>query len=215
MSRESVHDAVSAGVFDSEDIHAELLRSIVAVARAIFRAEAASVLLLDEASDELVFEAVSGAGEDRLVGQRFPSGAGVAGFVLVTGQSLIIDDLASDARFAKDVAAETGYVPDSLMAVPLLYDEQSLGVLEVLDRQPAANPALAEIELLGLFANQAAVALTIVQRVRRARAALRGQDPRSAALTKLAFALDGVEGERESAYMDLLQAIGRLVEIDT
>ena len=45
------------------------------------------------------------------------------------------------------------------MAVPLLHDESALGVLEVLDRQ--SRFTLREMELLGLFASQAAIALDL------------------------------------------------------
>ena len=56
-----------------EETYRELLASIVDVARSIFAAEAASIFLLDEEADELVFEAVSGRGEGgarRLRGSR-------------------------------------------------------------------------------------------------------------------------------------------------
>ena len=65
--------AVAAGVLAAENDFAELLRSIVEVARAIFGAQASSILLFDEATDELVFAAVAGEGEQRLVGRRMPS----------------------------------------------------------------------------------------------------------------------------------------------
>jgi GAF domain-containing protein len=126
--------AVAAGVVGSEERFRELLRSVVEVARAIFGAKASSVLLLDEAESELVFEAVVGEGEETLLGQRFPSGTGVAGWVLATQTPLVIEDVTRDPRFAQDVAQDTGYVPQGLMAVPLLHEERALGVLEVLDR---------------------------------------------------------------------------------
>ncbi|CAO0832998.1 hypothetical protein SMICM17S_04384 [Streptomyces microflavus] len=56
----------------------ELLQSVVDVARAIFGAAASSVLLLDEEADELVFRAVSGEGQEFLVGRRFPAGRGIS-----------------------------------------------------------------------------------------------------------------------------------------
>ena len=49
----------------SEDSHRALLQSTVEVARAIFGAKASSIFLLDEQTDELVFEAVAGEGSDR------------------------------------------------------------------------------------------------------------------------------------------------------
>ena len=143
--------AVAAGVVGSEERFRELLRSIVEVARAIFGAKASSVLLLDDSTNELVFEAVVGEGEESLLGQRFPAGTGVAGWVLATRTPLVIEDVARDPRFAQDVAQDTGYVPQGLMAVPLLHEERALGVLEVLDR--TTKFTLQEMELLGLFAD--------------------------------------------------------------
>ena len=67
MSEERLRDAVAAGALASEESQAALLRSIVDVARAIFAARAASIMLLDEETGELVFEAVSGEGSEALV----------------------------------------------------------------------------------------------------------------------------------------------------
>ena len=76
--------AVAAGVFGTDEAFRALLQSTVETARAIFHAKASSAFLLDEETDELVFEAVAGEGADTLVGRRFPSSTGVAGWVLVT-----------------------------------------------------------------------------------------------------------------------------------
>jgi GAF domain-containing protein len=208
MSREDLRASLSAGVVASEESHAELLRSIVEVARSIFRARASSVFLLDEAADELVFEAVAGEGAQELVGRRFPSSTGIAGWVLVTRQPIVLEDVAQDPRFARDVAESTGYVPRGLMAVPLLHGERVLGVLEVLDRPQQARFTLEEMDLLGLFANQAAIALDLLQRARRARAALQdGASGELAAIARLAERLDGLEEPARGAAMRLLQAL--------
>src|SRR6187397_3625838 len=118
MTGDDLRAAVAAGVLRSEEGHRELLRSIVEVARAIFHARAASIFLLDEERDELVFEAIAGEGSDSLVGTRFPSSTGIAGWVLVTRQPLVLDDLENDPRFARNVAEKTGYVPSAMMAAP-------------------------------------------------------------------------------------------------
>src|ERR687893_1713698 len=135
MADGELRAAVAAGVVGAEEAHRSLLQSIVEVARAIFGARASSIFLLDTDADELVFEAVAGEGQDDLIGMRIPSGTGIAGWVVVTRQPLVIDDLQNDPRFARNVAERTGYVPNSLMAVPLLYEDRSLGVLQVLDRE--------------------------------------------------------------------------------
>ena len=71
MSEDELRAAVAAGVSAARRLHRALLQSIVEVARAIFGAKAASIFLLDEETDELVFEAVAGEGCETLVGQRF------------------------------------------------------------------------------------------------------------------------------------------------
>jgi GAF domain-containing protein len=202
--------AVAAGVFGTDEAFRSLLQSTVETARAIFHAKASSVFLLDEEADELVFDAVAGEGADTLVGRRFPSSTGVAGWVLVTRQSLVVDDLTKDTRFSRDAAASTGYVPRGLMAVPLLAEEKALGVLEVLDR-PAGIPfTLAEMDVLGLFANQAAIALDLLQRARRAQAALAGEGE-LAALSRFAARLEDAPEETRAAGLQLLAALEQLL----
>jgi GAF domain-containing protein len=207
---EDLRAAVAAGVFAAEGSYRALLRATVEVARAIFHAKAASVFLLDEAADELVFEAVAGEGADSLVGRRFPADTGVAGWVLVTRQPLVVEDLTEDTRFSREAAESTGFVPKGLMAVPLLAEERVLGVLEVLDRPQQTKFTLAEIDLLGLFANQAAIALDLLQRARRARAALEGGGELGA-LARLAATLEDGDEERRAAGLELLAALERLL----
>jgi GAF domain-containing protein len=203
--------AVSAGVLPSEDMHRALLKSIVEVARAIFSARGASIFLLDEQTDELVFEAVASEEDQHLVGLRFPSGQGVAGWVLVTRQPIVIEDVTQDPRFAKEVAESTGYVPKGLMAVPLLHEEDALGVLEVLDRPQRPGFALMEMDLLSLFANQAAIALDLLRRARRANAALEATGGEAAVVARLAEAVDALEGERREAALRLVGALDAIL----
>jgi GAF domain-containing protein len=202
--------AVAAGVLGAEESYRALLQSTVEVARAIFHAKAASVFLLDEEADELVFEAVAGHGAGDLIGKRFPSSTGVAGWVLTTRQPLVVDDLTSETRFSLEAAASTGYVPKGIMAVPLLVEERALGVLSVLDRPADSAFTLAEMNLLGLFANQAAVALDLLQRGRRAQAALEG-DGELGALARIASTLEDADDDRRAAGLQLLSALERLL----
>ena len=210
MPEDRLKAAVAAGVLASEDAHRRLLQATVEVARGIFSARASSVFLYDEETDELVFEAVAGEGSETLIGQRIPSSTGVAGWVLVTRQPLVLEDVTQDPRFAKDVAETTGFVPKGLMAVPLLHEEDAVGVLEVLDRPEQSRFSLEEMELLGLFANQAAIALDLLRRARRARAVLEDGDADAAAVARLAGRLDALEGAKRKAGMDLLNALETL-----
>jgi GAF domain-containing protein len=206
--------AVAAGVVGSEETFRELLQSVVEVARAIFNAQASSIFLLDEESDELVFEAIAGPGADTLIGQRFPSSTGIAGWVLVTRQPLVIEDVTEDPRFAKDVAETTGYVPKGLMAVPLLHEERSLGVLEVLDRPQRTQFSLVEMDLLGLFANQAAIALDLLRRARHAEAVLSASGEGADVVARLATTVEGLDEDQRAAGLRLLGAVEEVLKRD-
>ena len=93
------------------------------------------------------------------------------------------------------------------MAVPLLHDEEALGVLEVLDRPQRSQFSLVEMELLGLFANQAAIALDLLRRARRADAVLAESGGGSDVVARLAATVDGLQDEQRAAGLKLLGAL--------
>jgi GAF domain-containing protein len=204
--------AVAAGVMGSEDAHRSLLQSTVEVARGIFSAKAATIFLYDEETDELVFEAVTGLGAQDLIGNRIPSSTGIAGWVLVTRQPLVLEDVTQDPRWGgQEIAERTGYTPKGLMAVPLINEEDSVGVLQVLDRPQESRFSLEEMELLGLFANQAAIALDLLRKARRARAVLEDSGAQIETLARLAGEVDQLEGPKRQAGLDLIRSLEELL----
>jgi len=136
-----------------------VLRSIVEATVALFGAEAASLALHDPATGRLVFEVAAGEHGQGVVGLAIESSQGVAGYVFSTGQPLALSDVARDSRFGRETAEQTGYVPRSLIAVPLVDDEGILGVLEVLDKRGEGGFDLRDVELATVFARQACVAI--------------------------------------------------------
>ena len=144
-----------------------LLQSIVEVARSVFSAAAASVFLLDEDTDELVFEAVAGEGADSLVGQRFPSSTGLAGWVVTSGRRCWSTMSARIPQFARDAAESTGYMPTSIMAAPLIRNGECIGVLSVLDRGTRPRGDLSDVGLIAMLATEVALGLDLLIRLRR------------------------------------------------
>ena len=140
-----------------------LLNSIVEAAARIFGAAAASILLVHEAEAVLEFKVTYGTSNHDLVGMRFPINQGIAGYVVMSGQPIAISDVSQDSRFNQDFAKSTGYVPRSILATPLLAGERVLGVMEVLDKINAPSFGMQDMELLGLFARQAALAIDQAQ----------------------------------------------------
>jgi signal transduction protein with GAF and PtsI domain len=137
-----------------------LLRSIVEATVELFDAEAASIALLED-GDRLRFRVAAGPQGDGVVGVTVAVGEGIAGYVQQTGQPLAMSDVASDPRFGRETAARTGYIPRSILAVPLELGDQVLGVLEVLDKRGATGFDLDDLARAGVFARQAAVAIDV------------------------------------------------------
>jgi GAF domain-containing protein len=204
--------AVAGQVLASAGARKALLQSIVDVARAIFLAQAASIAVLDPHSHRFRFEAVAGEGADRLVGTSFPLGEGIAGTVAQTGELVVIEDLTDDPRFARSVAEESGYVPAAMMVAPLLGAEETLGVLSVLDRGTTGRSTMQELELLGAFATQAALAVELGEGAERAAELLGAAgDDDVGRVARLAARLDALDGPRRDAAWRLLDALEGLL----
>ena len=106
-------------------------------AAAVLRVSAASVALRDAASGRLVFRAAAGPEGRAVVGLSLAAHEGIAGYVYSTGQALAVADVVADPRFGRTTAERTGYVPRSLLAVPLVAGIP--GVMEFLDRRDGAR----------------------------------------------------------------------------
>ncbi len=148
-----------------------VLRSVVEATVALFEAEAASIALFEAAAGRLVFEVAAGEQGQGVIGLSIAPDQGIAGYVFTTGQALALSDVASDPRFGRSVAEKTGYIPRSIVAVPLVDDEGTIGVLQVLDKRTGVAFSLRDVELAGVFARQASVAIR-ASRVERDTAAL-------------------------------------------
>lgn len=183
------------------------LSSIVTVARSIFGAAASSVFLYDQETNELVFEAVSGEGEGFLVGTRFPADRGIAGWVIATGEAMSATDLRESQVFARDLAKSTGYVPDSIMAVPVVHGSDTLGVLQVLDPHPQSRTSIADLDLLAMFADQAALSLRILMRNRAARSGLRQDGQEFETLARIAALLADLEPDQRAKGVQLIESV--------
>jgi len=202
---------VAAGIIGSDAAYRALLQSIVEVALRIFSAGAASILIYDVDEHELVFEAAAGHGQESLVGTRLAAGSGIMGWVVSSQEPMVIDDVTRDPRFDRAGAERLGYVPKHMMSAPLLHDEEALGVLNVLDRRERSFSGVEELDLLGSFANQAAIALSVVRAGRRAKRMLEQGEGDGAVVARLAATIDALEGPRRASAMALLEALDHLI----
>jgi len=114
----------------------KVLQTSIQQATEVLGVEAGSLLLLDAASGDLVFEAAWGGGDSEgLPGQRVPSGAGIAGWVAEHRCSAVVHNVYQDERFYSrfDEATE-GFVTRSILCVPLIYRDRVIGVMQALNK---------------------------------------------------------------------------------
>jgi GAF domain-containing protein len=140
-----------------------LLQSIVDATVRLFDAEAASIALFERNPDRLEFRVAAGPRGAGAVGKSVKPSQGIAGFVFSSGQALALSDVGSDPRFDRKTAEKTGYVPRSIAAVPLTDEQGTHGVLQVLDKKGSATFDLRDMELIGVFAEQAATAIAVTR----------------------------------------------------
>ncbi len=166
LSIEATGQTVLAGSSEA------LLDSIVEAAARIFGAGAASILLVNEDEQVLEFKVAYGPVGKNLVGTKYPLDKGIAGYVVMTGQPIATSHVSQDARWDREFAESTGYVPESILATPLLSGDRIIGVMEVLDKINAASFGMQDMELLGMFARQAALAIDQAEQIRKVEGAL-------------------------------------------
>jgi len=141
----------------SDRSEAAPLFAICALARVTLGAGSVSIATVHD--DGLRYVAADGTGADGIVGTLLPPGAGIAGFVAATGQSLSVRDPVSDPRFARTVGERTGYIPSAIQCVAVLdADGDVAAVLSILDRGSTdpADGALGATRILELVIDLAA-----------------------------------------------------------
>jgi signal transduction protein with GAF and PtsI domain len=157
---QSTGESLAVSIEDP-DASRSLMEAVVHTAAGVFGAAAASICLIDETTRELVYQSAWGAGAREIVGVRLPPGQGLSGAVVASGRPEAIPDCHADPRFAASIAANTGYVPYTMLVVPLMRNEEPIGALSVLDQREGRGYNQGDIEPAALFADLAVKALDV------------------------------------------------------
>jgi GAF domain-containing protein len=190
-----------AGTVAAPVSHSRLLEMIVETAAQVISSRAAALFLLDDEQQELVFEIALGQKAEEVKKFRVPLGHGIAGHVAATGQPTATSGTA-DPRQAREIGESVGYVPRTILCVPLFYADRVIGVLELLDKADNASFSMLDMHVLGLFANLAAVALE----------QSRTRDSLSAVVAEMVLDVGGAP--QQQAVLDGIQRLARDVAVD-
>lgn len=131
------------------------IENLLKISAAEINSEEASVLIRDGDAGDLLFLAAIGKVAEHLKTLKIPAGKGIAGFVFSSGQPMALTDVGEEDTFYAEVDQETGYSTQTILAAPLRYDGEIIGVLEYVNRvgEPPFEPfTSAEMDKVALFA---------------------------------------------------------------
>jgi sigma-B regulation protein RsbU (phosphoserine phosphatase) len=136
-----------------------MLDDLLASALTVLGASDGSLLLIDEDTGEMVFAVVHGEARERLTGYRMPPGKGIAGWVSINREPLVLRDVRNDPRFYPRVDETFGFQTRTLACVPLLDGERVLGVIEAINKVSDREFSPEDHDLLMIVAQLATVAI--------------------------------------------------------
>jgi Nif-specific regulatory protein len=155
---------ISSWVSSVQDLD-RLLELIIESAAQVVQAKAASLLLVEPKTNTLFFQVATGDKKDEIKEYRVKMGQGIAGHVAKTGEPLLIDDVANDPRWYKEISESIRFETQSIACVPLKLNDETIGVVQIIDKQDGSPLQATDMDLLNEFAALAALAIGHAQNI--------------------------------------------------
>lgn len=135
----------------------EVYDAILRMSTDLLLAERSSLLLLDEASNELSVKAAVGPRAEIAREMRMRMGEGVSGSVLSEGRALVVRDVESTGH--TPAPADRSYKTKSFISYPISVGGRKIGVLNVTDKAGGGLYTDIDLSLIESIAPQMALAL--------------------------------------------------------
>jgi Nif-specific regulatory protein len=150
-----------SSVFDLD----QLLELIIDRATRMMQAKASSLLLLDRRRKKLYFKVALGERGEEVRKWDLDVGQGIAGNVAETGEPLLVQDVSKDPRWFKQISDSIGFQTRSIACVPMKAGNETIGVVEIIDKEDGSPLQNEDMELLKPFADLAAQAITNARKI--------------------------------------------------
>jgi sigma-B regulation protein RsbU (phosphoserine phosphatase) len=138
----------------------QILENVMNISKRVMNADASSLMLIDEKTNELVYEVALGTVGEKLKQQfRLKMGQGIAGAVAQDGKPLLIEDVYAHPKFYRGHDEATGYRTKSMIAVPLKIGDRITGVAQVINRLDNKPFDADDLELFVALCGMAAIAI--------------------------------------------------------
>jgi Nif-specific regulatory protein len=145
----------------------QILELIIATATRMMNAQASSLLLLDKKTKKLQFKVATGEKKDAVRKYEVSLGQGIAGYVAEKGEPLVIPDVNKDPRWFREISESIGFKTHSIACVPMLLKNETIGVVEIIDRADKTPFLNEDIKILTVFAELAALAIGNARKIQK------------------------------------------------
>ncbi len=159
---------ISAWVSSVLDLD-HLLELIIDTATRMMQAKASSLLLLDPKSRKLYFKVAIGDRKEEVRQYELDVGQGIAGFVAEKGEPLLIPEVSRDPRWYKEISESIGFETRSIACVPMKVDGETIGVVEIIDKEDGSPLQQEDMQLLSVFTELAATAIGNARKINQVR----------------------------------------------
>ena len=162
LDRANLLSQISQAITSSLDLKT-VFNQTTELAASILRAQAATLFSIDYKNRELLFMIAKGAAAHALEEKRLPIEQGVVGWVATHGKPLIVNNTHENKLFNSQVDSQTGFFTRNILCVPLRFQERTVGVLEVLNKENEEDFTSDDAEWLNAMGQHIAIALENAQ----------------------------------------------------
>jgi len=153
----TLHEITHA--LESSDNLESLLEYIMQKSQNVMSAEAASLMLVIDDTNELEFKVTLGPKAQEVKPLRLPIGKGIAGWVAQTGEAVLITDAYSDSRFDPSFDKRSGFQTNSMLCVPMIHKSKIVGIMTLINKLDGKPFNENDQNLFTIFAAQAALSI--------------------------------------------------------
>ncbi len=137
-----------------------ILENVMTISKKVMNADASSLMLIDERTNELVYQVALGTVGEKLKKEvRLKMGQGIAGTVAEEGKPLLLEDAYTHPKFFRGNDQATGYRTKSMITVPLKVGDRVTGIAQVINRLDGNPFDKDELELFIALSRLAAIAI--------------------------------------------------------
>lgn len=158
---ESIWQMVGKTIISNQTLD-QVLTAIIQIVKEKMKVETGTILLWEPESEKIVFAKLLGGDPEQFSSVRLDKGEGIVGWVIATRQPALVPDVTRDERWQRDVDRQTGFITRSILCVPLIVQEQTIGAIELLNKNPGTFDKR-DLELLESIAAPLAIAIENVR----------------------------------------------------